>query len=493
MFLNTWENWIIQQYKNKIKRSWNKNSFYRIFYSYLFQDSFFGDLILFISKMKIDRIIFIFLFILENSLFSQQSTLRVVNQKNKPNKCQFHFKSCKSVFKTKLRLTCRHLDQNFSTSNTNMSSCRGLYSRSFFTVAFYLDEFDILEQAHFDLHGLLDLKTLVGAKDLDLEFQYINGFQLDFKQINKSFKLSSSIKIYESKFDFYSANGSRITACDSLSLDESSGDKRWILQTFSYAKLRIFKSTFKNPICPLVFNDSNINDMYIDNMINTFYKTNLLRFTNTSVGKMTLEKMKEVNFEHFVNIDVDSSLLSPLVFEKIRILILNGEVSSIRTGLLKSFKSLSQVNLRFYCARRLFHRGIAWIHDLNAGIHVNVSNKTQMQFSFRYFRYATITLTKTSVFTEVYYPNSENQIAFVFPDEDFCLYRDFPFEQLIVLSFDQDFNVTLEYTCTYLWLLQLYLPYLASNFDFFSSTRWLKVFYESNMTQKKIECDFNKR
>lgn len=439
--------------------------------------------------MKIYCIIFIFLFILENSLFyTQLSTLRVVS---KPKKCQFHFKSCKSDFKTKLKLTCRHLDQNFSTSNRDMSSCRDAYSRTFFIAAFYLDKFDILQQARFDLHGLLELKTLVGTRDLDLEFQYINGFQLDFKQINKSLKPSSVIKIYESKFDFYSANGSRITACDALSLESS--EKRWILQTFSYAKLRIFKSTFKNPICPLVFNDSHINDIYIDNMINTFYKTNLLRFSNTSVGKMTLQKMTQVNFENFVNIDVDSSLLSPLVFEKILILILNGEVNSIQTGLLKSFKSLSQVDLRLYCARRLFHRGIAWIRDLKPDNHVNVSNKTQMQFSFRYFRYATITLTKTSLFTEVYYPRSEEQIEFVFPDEDFCLYREFPFEQLIVVSFDQDFNVTLEYTCTYLWLLQLYAPYLAPNFDFLASTRWLKMFYERNMTQKKIECDFNKR
>lgn len=55
------------------------------------------------------------------------------------------------------------------------------------------------------------------------------------------------------------------------------------------------------------------------------------------------------------------------------------------------------------------------------------------------------------------YPNNNLKSNHVFPDEDFCLYIDFPFDQMIILGVfnsivrDQIEYSPLSYTCTYIW------------------------------------------
>jgi hypothetical protein len=65
---------------------------------------------------------------------------------------------------------------------------------------------------------------------------------------------------------------------------------------------------------------------------------------------------------------------------------------------------------------------------------------------------------------------AEIRLSKVFPDKDFCLYKDFPFSQLVILMENYENKKVLEllkstshYTCTYLWLVQYFHKFLKFN------------------------------
>jgi hypothetical protein len=88
-----------------------------------------------------------------------------------------------------------------------------------------------------------------------------------------------------------------------------------------------------------------------------------------------------------------------------------------------------------------------------------------------------------------------------FPDEDFCLYQNFPFEQLIVSLYDLHNHLELiddSLTCTYLWLIQFYPIY--ANYSAHDQNRLLRDVVvnddddddESFLGQER-RCEFDKR
>ena len=64
----------------------------------------------------------------------------------------------------------------------------------------------------------------------------------------------------------------------------------------------------------------------------------------------------------------------------------------------------------------------------------------------------------------------EIRLSKLFPDKDFCLYKHFPFNQLVILSElvqdDKAFKLlnSRDYTCTYLWLTQYFGKFLQLNY-----------------------------
>lgn len=128
-------------------------------------------------------------------------------------------------------------------------------------------------------------------------------------------------------------------------------------------------------------------------------------------------------------------------------MILNENVLSIR---------LNHLYVDSCATRRFFQKnGIKWTRSINPETNVDLSqpqdklldipltkpNKSRTYFLIEVLTFLTLTVNE------------------VFPDEDFCLYNDFPFEQLVIVSFYMD-NLQLEniknnktkISCTYAWL-----------------------------------------
>lgn len=80
-----------------------------------------------------------------------------------------------------------------------------------------------------------------------------------------------------------------------------------------------------------------------------------------------------------------------------------------------------------------------------------------------------------------------------FPDEDICLYKEFPFNQLVILIDELLFlKNTDNLTCTYLWIARFFSIYATFN-DAEDAITYLKTLNMSTITESIVDCDFERR
>lgn len=151
------------------------------------------------------------------------------------------------------------------------------------------------------------------------------------------------------------------------------------------------------------------------------------------------------------SIELTSTFLNPSVFENSKMILIHDSIKSIDRDLFRKLKKINFFQIDAYYFRKLLHKhGIGWIHSINSKLNVNLSDTRDVK------RY------RKNVFQIVVKFFWSTLISDVFPDEDFCLYSNFPFHQLVVVShhiwnyytFKKSYNYNL--TCTFRWLAQYY-------------------------------------
>ena len=267
---------------------------------------------------------------------------------------------------------------------------------------------------------------------------------------------------------------------------------------YEYIDIALINNQFISPLCPLVFNNSRIYNLRINALTNTFYKRNILTFSklnsskymvNSDVTNLFLSKVQEI--------DIDSQLLNPLVFAKLTTLYARGTIRYIEKEAFKSFENL--VVFRFYSNnfRKIIHKnGIEWIKSINQDIKINMTDPSQVYNNG--YRIKRIVLESHA---------EHESIKDVFPEEDFCVYQDFPFNQLIFLIKLFDTKSDREYkkfTCTFLWLVQNYKLYHMLHFvnnsylyifenHIFYDFYFMKVLDNPNYNSSLSNCFFPKK
>ncbi len=107
---------------------------------------------------------------------------------------------------------------------------------------------------------------------------------------------------------------------------------------------------------------------------------------------------------------LDESLLNPFVFEIVQSINLIQTIDSIQADTFKSLTSLSRIYISAYNMRSFFHKiGIEWTLVLQ--------NFSTVEFS-----------DDVTYITFIYVPYS-------FPNEDLCLFSDWPHQKMIVPTF----------------------------------------------------------
>jgi hypothetical protein len=225
----------------------------------------------------------------------------------------------------------------------------------------------------------------------------------------------------------------------------------WNLSSF----LRYFYAAFfykvaypQEGLCSLVFTrNSRIKVLTFNNVINSLLIKNRLTFLNysSSFSESSIESLTiQVQYETLTSLVINKHLFKSLMqLNVIEILI------GIEQGLLSQFKFLNSIDLSLKNIREFLHEDTKWIGDLNAiripsvldlknkfMVKKNIRNAFSLWFtSYHHFGY---------VFERVY----------DYPDEDLCLFKEFPHSRLVFPILMP--HKSIKCTCTIMWLQMYY-------------------------------------
>ena len=279
-----------------------------------------------------------------------------------------------------------------------------------------------------------------------------------------------SINIMESTLDFY-LNETRIadqSVCTRQVFDAE------LINYFGSIEVITFNRNVLYPtrLCPYVFTNSNLKYLSFREVSNSLiFKNRILFFSANTSADLNVANLAKVEidlaYEHLT-----LETMNRDVFKHVQIVFISGLLQSIQSNLFDSFAKLKWLKLETENLRALLGQGLQWANYLNKNTTFNLSffktNQTKPQRSGFYLEISVV----SSVFSKPYR----------FPNEDICLFKDFPHEQLVypLIVFQEELS---ECTCTLEWLTQ--------NAEYYATLRHdteKKCF--SNRTAKK--CDFEK-
>ena len=350
----------------------------------------------------------------------------------------------------------------------------------------------------FDFKSLLNISQSIGqSNSVNILFIKVEGFELFDRSNDKNYHLKDlSFKFFlyfiESKIAFYDKN-SKVKSCSDMNGKNFSS----ILNKVNLYQLYFERNKIIGRICPLLLNNLVINMFFIKPLIDTFYLTTKIHF---DILPDSIEINILVNYlilSGCIRLKLDKNLMSPMIFKHISVLEVLGNIKLIEDNMFNYFKKIKVIKFDAQNFRQQAHRTqLKWIKSLNSNIKVNMSNLSQA------FHNRKLIIRINLYFTDPAYFDYENFHRFVdlnntFPDEDFCLYKSFPFDQMVFFTFDilkyNEFNHP-PMTCTLLWLT--YNGFLFTFYDI-SQDKYPGHFDEllnkSRLKENYKNCQFLKR
>ena len=324
---------------------------------------------------------------------------------------------------------------------------------------------------------------------LEFSINIINlkGFDINFlgeKKYSFDKNYEPNIYINNCLLDFYH-NKKKLNSCQDF-LDSNVTEIKSIFQQMYQGNKTTYIFELKNveykqKTCPIVFKNSRIKYLMIEKLIDTFYKKNVLTFSN-EVNTELNSKITRLNFIDSVNINLDLNIIHPSVFNYTKeIFIINNynSLNSISGDIFEHLKNLKTISLNGFIFRKISHKqGIKWIRQWNNDLNVNLSNILEICSSFKEIKITTSLEGLT--------------LSQVFPEEDFCVFVDFPFNQLIIIYNENLYkNEKFTSTCTYLWLIQYYRQYQKIYKD--TQSFDLMKIVNSSEFKSISKCDFEQK
>ena len=385
------------------------------------------------------------------------------------------------------RLICRlnddsrlQFNQSLITSNEKVKSCQ-------------IKELIIRPKKENSLKlksGLIDYKSLIEYtksfnKNQEVIFELFNGFQVNlFDEIKSDIILNdTAISFLYCTLDFYSGD-KLLKSCQDFQEATNSTNIRSIFQLLSKNYLKIELSETKNKICPLVFKDLEIYKLEIIGE-NTFYSKRLLTISPEKFQDLNVIITKiEIDID---NADLDFDFLHPSVFKNLKSIIIHSKMRKIDENLFHILKNVTHILIKLDYMRSLMHKnGIEWIRNINKDVNCDLNNSSQIREYSHQKRLKFIQ-------HELEIKSKSLPLRVVFPDEDFCLYKDFPINQLVVMIVTPN-NKTesekpkIDIGCTYLWLTRSYKK-LAKVYK----NKELRFLLDSEEYKSISKCNFDER
>ena len=333
-------------------------------------------------------------------------------------------------------------------------------------------------------------------KDIEYLFVRLSGIKgfdvsiLDVDYVNNNASYLGMVELINFNLDFYHEK-KKINSCQDIK-DFNITRIESIFQIKTQSGIQIDKLQNIQIVCPLVFWNADIYRLVLNHLIDTFYETRNMKFSDEVFPKLN-SQIKVIEMYNVVNINLDLSLINPSVFNYTRFLkIASASLNSIDGEIFNRLNSLLRLYINPMILKKINHKqGIKWIRQWNYGLNASLREITLETM-----------LTKEIVLEGTYLKPFE-RFSKIFPDEDFCLYVDFPFNQLLVIyqfidtSLFDKVKIEDELTCTHLWLVRYY-EFFYAYFSYAYGTNHpitLNINRVLNSTELKSisKCDFEKK
>lgn len=268
---------------------------------------------------------------------------------------------------------------------------------------------------NFGLNKSLELFNKYSINNnLILKFFNLKGLDLNARIFGKISKYSKKVEIdfFDSKFDIYPCS------FDSLKNKTDFG----LFKNIYEIKLA-YSVKYSSNTCPLVFANANLEYISINGVSCSFVKINMLGFKDLSQNLDLNSSIKRLELQIYSEKTLSNSLLDGHVFKNLRNLLIRGYVRSFEALLFRNLENIETIEFRL----ENFQHSIYHSSNLIEGLRVKNDNYIVLKFT---------------VLDD-----------YTFPDEDICLFKDYPkikqvYLTLLILS---RFNCS----CTIAWLLDL--------------------------------------
>lgn len=172
-----------------------------------------------------------------------------------------------------------------------------------------------------NLYGIILFLVLFDYKLIEIEMSNFETIELDLGLLNISSAIKSNRKdssyffmqIFNSRFDFR-LDGRPAVSCQQM-IEANLTEPKSIFQIEPSLYLVWINPTFVRPLCPLLFRHARLSAFFITGIMDTFYKRNILSFTNDTFEAGYLDsRVKTFELYKCENIELDERLLNPSVF-----------------------------------------------------------------------------------------------------------------------------------------------------------------------------------
>ncbi|CAF0938382.1 unnamed protein product [Brachionus calyciflorus] len=229
--------------------------------------------------------------------------------------------------------------------------------------------------------------------------------------------------------------------------------------------------------------------------MDTFFIKRTLKFESIDLLPDELNcKISAVYFGQILNLKIDDNFLNYHVFKYLKDFRVTGKINFIQKEIFTNIRKMIFDAQNF---RQLIHKiGIDWIQSINSNINLNFSSLNDIENYKDLIVRLNISFNYKDYIDYLSYDPILNPYN-TFPDEDICLYKNFPFNQFITFvfnSYSYDRVDMLSLSCTTFWLLHKIYNYEI----FLNSQRTPNVTYEdllesSNFNKMLKKCDFKIR
>ena len=354
--------------------------------------------------------------------------------------------------------------------------------------------------------GMIDLEDLIGFKRVldfafsSLDMRLFKGFELNLYEdsivINNTEFIFNYLKqkivimfLRFSTLDFYHRD-KKLISCKEFIEAANSTNPRSIFQMASKIvnMVHIYLTENRNKLCPFAFKGFYTNSLYLFGE-NSFYSKRVLSFSNDTIIDLN-STIRELLL-YIDNVELNIDILHPNVFKELYKIKISNNVKKIQTDLFIWLNNVYFIELKNAIIRSLMHKnGIEWIRNINKNINCNLENPDELKNHYNNVKYIYFDCLKSAV---------SPPLVDIFPDEDFCLYKDVPVNQLVVFyencPFKKEKSGILhdKISCTYLWITRSYkylVNYLKPSVEY---RIMMERLFNSSDYKSIFNCDFDKK